>query len=179
MRPTRLCIQLIRYNTIWNFQQLWSLTDRSRQVNGLRDELQQPQELHLHRTEDTHLPVVVSTFSTSLHTKFCDTGDPLLHLSFIDSREHQAINISKNQRTDIPLKDLSLNCQSIVGKKAPFETMCNTIGADIVFGTESWLSDQHLSTDIFPNNYKLYRRDRKKTRKEVGPSSWYGLISSA
>ena len=79
-----------------------------------------------------------STFSTSLHTTFSDTGDPLLHPSFIDSRELQAINISNKQRTDIPLKVLSLNSQSIVGKKAPFETMCNTIGADIVIGTESW-----------------------------------------
>ena len=39
--------------------------------------------------------------------------------------------------------------------------MCNTIGADIVIRTESWLSDQHMSTKYFPSNYNVYRRDRK------------------
>ena len=42
--------------------------------------------------------------------------------------------------------------------------MCESTGADIVIGTEYWLTDQHLSTEIFPDNYKDYRHDRKKKK---------------
>ena len=42
--------------------------------------------------------------------------------------------------------------------------MCETTDADIVIGTESWLSDQHLSTEIFPDDYKVFQRSRKKRK---------------
>ena len=32
--------------------------------------------------------------------------------------------------------------------------------ADIVLGTESWLKNNHLSTEIFPKGFKVYRKDR-------------------
>ena len=92
-----------------------------------------------------------------------DPDDHLLHPSFMnDTSVQQPIHISRNQRDDIPLKILNVNCQSVVRKKASLLNMCETTGADIVIGTESWLSDQHLSTEIFPDEYKVFRRDRKK-----------------
>ena len=102
----------------------------------------------------------------STYTSYPD--DHLLHPSFMnDTSVQQPIHISRNQRDDIPLKILNVNCQSVVGKKASLLNMCETTGADIVIGTESWLSDQHLSTEIFPDEYKVFRRDRKK-RKGCG-----------
>ena len=102
--------------------------------------------------------VVGSTYTS-------DPNDHLLHPSFMnDTSVQQPIHISRNQRDDIPLKILNVNCQSVVGKKASLLNMCETTGADIVIGTESWLSDQHLSTEIFPDDYKVFRRDRKKRK---------------
>ena len=64
----------------------------------------------------------------------------------------------------MPFKVININCQSVANKKASLLTLCETTGADIVIGTESWLTDQHLSTEIFPDNYKVYRHDRKKKK---------------
>ena len=87
----------------------------------------------------------------------------LTHPSFSGSSDlTQHITISRNKRNDIPLKLLVLNCQSIVNKKSPFELMCETIGADIVISTESWLNKNHLNTEFFPDHYSVYRKDRSK-----------------
>ena len=56
----------------------------------------------------------------------------------------------------MPFKVININCQSDVGKKASLFTMCQTTGADIVIGTEFWLTYQHLSAKIFPDTYKIY-----------------------
>ncbi|CAG2186733.1 unnamed protein product [Mytilus edulis] len=38
--------------------------------------------------------------------------------------------------------------------------MLESTGADIIIGTESWLKAHHLSTAIFPKDYKVFRKDR-------------------
>ena len=60
------------------------------------------------------------------------------------------------------MKVINLNCQSIVGTKTYLFTMCETPGRDIVIRTDPWLTDQHHSSEIFPDDYKVFRRDRKK-----------------
>ena len=42
--------------------------------------------------------------------------------------------------------------------------MCESTGADIIVGTESWLTDQHLSTEIFSDECKVFRHDRNKCK---------------
>ena len=42
------------------------------------------------------------------------------------------------------------------------ENMIETTHADIVLGTESWLKSHHLSTEIFPTGFKVYRKDRER-----------------
>ena len=38
--------------------------------------------------------------------------------------------------------------------------MLESAQADIVLGTESWLKNDYLSTEIFPKGFKVYRKDR-------------------
>ena len=101
----------------------------------------------------------------SLHSTVNNTDKQLLHPSLLNDTEGpQSIHISKEQRKDMPFKVININCQSVANKKASLLTLCESTGADVVIGTESWLTDQHLSTEIFPDNYKVYRHDRKKKK---------------
>ena len=52
------------------------------------------------------------------------------------------------------------NCQSIKSKKASFISFVDTYTPNIIFGTESWLSPSWYSSEIFPHNYNVYRKDR-------------------
>ena len=42
------------------------------------------------------------------------------------------------------------------------ENMIETTYADIVLGTESWLKSHHLSTEIFPTGFKVFKKDRER-----------------
>ena len=57
---------------------------------------------------------------------------------------------------------LNINCRSIINKKAEFQTIIDEHRPDIVVGTESWLTKNHLSSEIFPNSlgYTSFRQDR-------------------
>ena len=58
------------------------------------------------------------------------------------------------------LKIVNVNCRSIKNKIAEFEHLSKTTDADIILGTESWLTDDIKNSEVFSNNYKIYRRDR-------------------
>ena len=65
-----------------------------------------------------------------------------------------------------------MNCRSIIGKHAEFTAALEYIKPDVVCGTESWLngvkpgkppSQDHIkSSEIFPDNYTVYRNDRDR-----------------
>lgn len=59
------------------------------------------------------------------------------------------------------LRLLQVNCRSIVNKTIEFWNLVDSCDADIVIGTESWLSDDVANSEILRSGYKLYRRDRK------------------
>jgi len=62
------------------------------------------------------------------------------------------------------MRILLINCQSIKApaKKAQLENMISSTQAGIVIGTESWLNNNINSSEVFPPNFKAYRRDRQK-----------------
>ena len=62
--------------------------------------------------------------------------------------------------SDNPLKIIVVNCQSIQAKKCSFILLINQYIPDIVVGTESWLTPAVISSEIFPNDYNIYRCDR-------------------
>ncbi|KAK3091517.1 hypothetical protein FSP39_020434 [Pinctada imbricata] len=65
---------------------------------------------------------------------------------------------------------MSVNCRSIKEKSAEFNLALHYLKPDIVCGTESWLKgikpgqpptqDAIKSSEIFPDNYNIYRNDR-------------------
>ncbi|MES9880858.1 MAG: hypothetical protein ABW185_08260, partial [Sedimenticola sp.] len=68
------------------------------------------------------------------------------------------------------LKLLNINFQSIVNKQAEFYALLDEEKPDIVVGTETWLSPNILSSELFPANlgYTPYREDRKSTTTRSG-----------
>ena len=61
-----------------------------------------------------------------------------------------------------------INCQSINNKIAEFHTFLSSTDPDIVLGTESWLRPEVLSCEVFPEDYSVYRKDRKPGDKIKG-----------
>ena len=103
----------------------------------------------------------VSANSTAPGTSSSTAAEFLTHPSFCGNSEAIAVQRSLRQQDDIPLKVLVINCHSIVDKKPMLVNMIESTHADIVLGTESWLKSHHLSTEIFPTGFKVYRKDRE------------------
>ena len=59
---------------------------------------------------------------------------------------------------------LVINCQSIKspGKPAQLQNIIQSTRADIIINTESWLSPDIKSPEVFPSSFNCYRRDRPK-----------------
>ena len=65
-------------------------------------------------------------------------------------------------RTDLPLRMLVINCQSIKspGKSAQLQNIIQSTRADM--DSESWLSPDTKTAEVFPSSFNCYRRDRPK-----------------
>ena len=53
-----------------------------------------------------------------------------------------------------------MNCRSTKSKIADSAAVIDQYKPDIIFGTESWLNMNIESNEIFPNGYKIFRKDR-------------------
>ena len=53
-----------------------------------------------------------------------------------------------------------MNCQLLTNKKFALNTLLSSVQPDIIIGTESWLTKDHLNSEYFPPNYNVYRNDR-------------------
>jgi hypothetical protein len=68
------------------------------------------------------------------------------------------------------LRIMTVDCRSVVDKKAELAACINYTKPDIICGTESWLTgiqpgkptreDVIKSSEVFPENFKIYRNDR-------------------
>jgi hypothetical protein len=54
-----------------------------------------------------------------------------------------------------------VNFQSAKNKKAEICNLIDSTDADVIIGTETWMRPEVNSAEIFPENYKIYRKDRK------------------
>jgi hypothetical protein len=59
------------------------------------------------------------------------------------------------------IKVLVINFQSIRNKKEEFGTLVDQVDPDIVLGTETWLSPLIANSEIIPEGYEPYRKDRE------------------
>lgn len=62
------------------------------------------------------------------------------------------------------LKVMSINCNSIVsvGKRAEFQSLIQKHQPHVILGQESKLGPEHTNSEIFPKNYIIKRKDRKR-----------------
>ena len=58
------------------------------------------------------------------------------------------------------LKVISTNFQSVVNKVPPLLEVINKHKPDIILGSESWLTADISSSEIFPPNYNVFQKDR-------------------
>ena len=68
-------------------------------------------------------------------------------------------------------------CQSIIAKRACFHNFIAENNPDIVAGCESWLTSSIQSAEVFPNDLKIFRRDRSDGYGGVFIACWETLIS--
>ena len=92
-----------------------------------------------------------ASLDTSHHTS---PGIPM-HTSSPKIQRRQ--NSSRTQHTKI----MVINFQSIKNKKAEFNNLLDSADANIIIGTETWLRPEIKSSEIFPDYYNIYRKDRK------------------
>ena len=76
------------------------------------------------------------------------------------SNKNPSINFKKLNIDKLSI--LSLNCRSVrsQSKKALLQSIMEKHKADIVFGCESHLDGSFLSSEIFPSQYMVIRKDR-------------------
>ena len=55
---------------------------------------------------------------------------------------------------------LVVNCRSVKNKIAEVEVIIDKYKPDIILGNESWLNPDILSSEVFPANYTVYRKER-------------------
>ncbi|CAC5402224.1 unnamed protein product [Mytilus coruscus] len=99
---------------------------------------------------------------SSINSSFCESniGSPSAVSSPIKSSK-QSYNYTRNKRSDLPLRIIVVNCQSIRNKKCDIDNLIETTKPDVMIGNESWLHKDIDSTEVFPQGYIVYRKDRK------------------
>ena len=96
-----------------------------------------------------------------------DTTSPESDISFnfpnaISSPTRPVRQKLAQTRKDLPLRIAMLNCQSVKasGKPAQLKNLVSSRQADVVIGSESWLNSSIKSSEVFPDGFNAYRRDR-------------------
>ena len=82
-------------------------------------------------------------------------------------------------RKDLPLRIAMLNCQSVKasGKPAQLKNLVSSLQADVEIGSESWLNSSIKSSEVFPDGFNAYRRDRPDGRGAGVVCSYWCLSS--
>ena len=68
--------------------------------------------------------------------------------------------LKSNNREYRPLKVLVINFQSIKNKVAELHMRLEFDNPDVILGTETWLNKSVSNSEIFPENYSVFRNDR-------------------
>jgi len=114
------------------------------------------------------LTVNISNLSSTCSSTFSHKNNYSVLSDQSSTSDESGPNRSRQHVNNPPpwsnFKVLYLNCQSIVNKKHEFHILIDTHNPDIVIGTESWLTKEHLTSEIFPSSlgYTIFRRDRQK-----------------
>lgn len=76
---------------------------------------------------------------------------------------------------------LNINFRGIRGKVSDFLNLLFSLKPDIILGTESWLSAEIHNSEVFPNNYQVFRKDRLISDSDAtdyteGDRNWGGVF---
>ena len=92
---------------------------------------------------------------SSIHSIGGSPGRPLA-ASSPTPRQRRKPNKAKR-----PLRLVNVNFHSIRNKQADVLNLIHSIQADVLVGTETWLTTDHLSSEYFPTDqYGVFRKDR-------------------
>ena len=83
-----------------------------------------------------------------------------ISLFFTKTIKKKTQRAKKNGQNDIPLKVAVVNCRSIAKKKPELLNLLEATQADVIIGTESWLTDSISDSEICPPGYTMFRKDR-------------------
>ena len=75
-----------------------------------------------------------------------------------NNNRRRSKGVLKNNRRKLAC--MPMNCRSAKNKIADIAAVIDQHKPDVIFGTESWLNSNIESNEIFPNGYKIYRKDR-------------------
>ena len=108
-------------------------------------------------------------FSTAIYDDFsisdCSTNNFSVLDSSLPPRTSTPIKKKIFSKNSNKLKVININFRSVVNKVPELQCLIDTENPDVVIGTESWLSPEISSGEIFPSGYTAYRADRiSKTR---------------
>ena len=66
------------------------------------------------------------------------------------------------QKIKKSMKLALINCRSVVNKQSELDALLYLQNLDILLGTESYLDDTIMSSEVFPSRYTTYRHDRNR-----------------
>ena len=113
--------------------------------------------------------IETSNYYSSLLNESILNSEPLL--SSTPARGHNKPTNKTRVATNKPkqkplqnLKILNVNCRSICNKAVELENLIQSVDVDIIIGTESWLNSSIKSSEIFPSNMNIFRKDREGSK---------------
>ena len=105
-------------------------------------------------------PSKCSTPKSNIHQSTSNTPP---NVSNITNASSEPCSLIRPPESFGNLRILNINCQSVRNKTAEFKTLLQYTKPDIGCGTESWLSKEIKSSEVFPTDeYQVFRKDRDK-----------------
>ena len=97
-----------------------------------------------------------------------------------DSPNTSTVQEKKGKQKGHQLKNVQINCRSLKGsvKRAELASMIEQEAPDIICGSESHLKQSIPSSEIFPDSFQVFRKDRNRSGGGVFiavKNAWSGL----
>lgn len=97
-----------------------------------------------------------------------DVGEPLISSSPVNNKRGRGRKVGGSQGKYTPsrtekvggLRILSLNLQGLLNKTQAFAEKINESKPHVILATETWLTPAINSSECFPSNYTVFRKDR-------------------
>lgn len=89
---------------------------------------------------------------------------PNSNSSFDPGHSSTPTKISRSKGKDRPLRLITVNFQSVQGKRSEILNLLESLKPDVVIGTETWLDPSISTSEFLPPTYQTFRKDRAGKR---------------